>query len=397
MDKYGFIKKNGIYIFFSGFFLIMYLVYDDPQESIFIIISLIALIKSSKNASTQTTFTLFSVFVVFIALAYIVVNIFLLTQRYNMELNNINPLRKLEKTAVLVVYEGEPERYNLSKCLTNIKCNKDISEKILTPFLLNKNKNNYKKIGKSDYKKNTDEMKNELQQVLDENYKVYVSYMNDSKYIEECLIDIVNDGYHNVIVVPMVLTDGHTLQIIKARIEKMKLFNLNINIKYVEPLWNNNAIAAAYTKTIEKYINKNGLTDIGILLIGEGEKGYNRGNHIGSAKENLMLRNKIKSYLISDLDIEENKIKTAWFNYIQPNYIDTIDNLLEYGVGNILIVYVKPSATNIDNSTIALKTKSSIDFPEGVKVRVLDGFLKDSSIINEIKNMVEFTNLQKWE
>ena len=240
-------------------------------------------------------------------------------------------------------------------------------------------------------------MKNELQQLLDENYKVYISYMNDSKYIEECLIDIVNDGYHNVIVVPMVLTDGHTLEILKARIEKMKLFNLNINIKYVEPLWNNNTISVSYVKTIEKYINRNKLTDIGVVLVGEGEKGYNRGSHIKSAKENLMLRNKIKSYLISDLGMEEYKIKTAWFNFIEPNYSDTVNNLLEYSVGNILIVYVNPSASNIDNSIIARKIKSSVEFPEGVKARVLDGFLKDSSITNEIKNMVEFVNLQKCE
>ena len=397
MDKSEFIKKKGMYIFVFGFFFIMFLVYEDPQESIFIIISLIALIKALKNALTQPVSTIVTVFVVLIAVSYIVTCMFLLTQRYNMELNNINPLRKLEKTAVLVVYEGEPERYSLSKSLTNIKYNGDIREKILTPFLLNKNKNNYKRIGKSDYKKNTIIFKNELQQMLGENFKVYLSYMKDSKYIEECLIDIVNDGYHNVIVVPIVLTDGHTLEILKARIEKMKLFNLNINIKYVEPLWNNNEVALAYTKIIEKYINKNKLTDIGVVLVGEGEKGYERGSHIKSAKENLMLRNKIKSYLINDLGLEERKIKTAWFNYIEPNYTEAVNDLLEYGVGNIIVVYVKPSVSNIDNNTIARKIKSNVEFPEAVKARVLDGFLKDKNIINEIKNMVEFANMKKWE
>jgi len=397
MDKKEFIKKNGLYIFAFGFFVFMFLVFEDPQESILLVLSAFMLFKLIKDTLEQPFLMILGTLIIFLLLSYIASNLFLLTQSYNMDLENISPVKKLEGTAVLLVYEGEAEKYDLKKSLANIKYNCESNEKLLTPFLLYKDKSNYKNIGRSNFKKNTIDVRDELQQVLDENYKVYVSYLRDSRYVEECLIDIVNDGYYNVIVVPMLLTNGHTMEVLKTRVEMMKLFNLNINLKYIDPLWNNNAITLAYIKLIEEYVNKNELEDIGILLIGEGEKGYNRGNHIESAKGNLMIRNKIKSYLISDLGISEHRIKTAWFNYIEPNYTDTVRDLLEYGVGNIIIVYVKPSVTNIENNTIIREIKSEVELPEGVKVRALDGFLKDTNTINELKSIVEYANMQSWE
>ena len=110
-----------------------------------------------------------------------------------------------------------------------------------------------------------------------------------------------------------------------------------------------------------------------------------------------MFRNRIKSKLGSASNINEHKIKTGWFNYIDPDYEDSLKSLLDYSVGEIIIIYTKPSVTNIENTIMSKKIISRVDIPEGVKVTIINGFLDDLLFVNELKNRIEFTNLQKWE
>ncbi|MBS4535424.1 hypothetical protein GOQ29_07300 [Clostridium sp. D2Q-14] len=42
------------------------------------------------------------------------------------------------------------------------------------------------------------------------------------------------------------------------------------------------------------------------------------------------------------------------------------------------------------------KIKKEIEFPDGVKCKVLDGFLMDNNIINEIINRIECVDIQNW-
>lgn len=397
MKKLIFFDRNSIYIFLFVFFSALYLVFDEPKESIFLILSIsiiIIIIKDREKILTVTPFYyLISVFV----LSYLISILFISTRGYSMNLWTTGRNKEVEGKAVLLVYEGEPEMYSFQKSITNINKNGTIKSKIFSPFVLYEYKRYYQGLGKSDYKKNTMEVGAELQTFLSEGFKVYLSYLYDTTYVEEALINIVNDGYKDVIIAPVFLTDGQNLSILKSRIEKMKLFKLNINVKYIEPLWNSEAIASSYESIIEQHINKDNIGSTGLILVGEGQIGYEKDKNLKAAREDSMFRNRIKSKLLNYLSINEHKIKGGWFKYIEPNYIDSLKTLLDYSIGEIIIIYTKPSVTNIENIIISRSVASKIDIPEGVKVIIVDGFLHDLLFINEIKNRIEFTNLQKWE
>ena len=193
------------------------------------------------------------------------------------------------------------------------------------------------------------------------------------------------------------LVDGHTSSVLKSRVEKMKLFNLNIDVKYIEPLWDSESLVNSYETIIRRRLNENNLGNTGILLIGEGQVGYNKNNFLNAVREDSMFRNRIRTKLIDGLGINEHKIKSGWFKYIEPNYLDAFSDLLDYNLGEIIVVYTKPSVTNIEIATIYKKITSKQDIPEGIKVTIIDGFLDDLLFIYELKNRIEFTNLQKWD
>lgn len=397
MKKYNFLNKSLCYIFFLVFFGLLYFVYEEPKESVFLVLSSITATLIIRNRDRLLSNKKFITILIYIILSYIISIAFIFSRGYKMELY-LNGLEQKNKgKAVMLVYEGEAEKYNLKKSIANIKEDRNLKDIILSPFILWSKKRYYNELGKSDYKENTLKVKNQLQDLLSDEFKVYLSYIYDTTYVEEALIQIVNDGYRDVIICPVILSDGQNLSILKSRIEKMKLFKLNITVKYTESLWDSETIENSYEELISQHIDDDNPGNTGIVLVGEGQRGYRKNKYLKGLKEDSMFRNRIKTKLAESYHLNENKIKTGWFNYIEPNYMDSINTILEYNLGKVLIIYTKPSVTNIENIIITQKIRSRPDIPEGVKVLIIDGFLKDSKFINELKNRIEFTNLQKWE
>ncbi len=397
MKKLNFFNISFVYIFLFVFFSILFLISDEPKESIFLILSTSILLIIIKDKDKILKGKPFYYLIIIFVFSYLAGTILISTRGYSMNLLTTGRSKDAQGKAVLLVYEGEPSMYSFEKSIRNINKNGSIKSKLFSPFILYENKRYYQRIGKSDYKKNTREVKTELQFFLSDSFKVYLSYLYDTVYVEEALINIANDGYKDVIIVPVFLTDGQTLNTLKSRVEKMKLFKLNINVKYIEPLWNSETIVNSYEDIVKKRLNKDNLGNTGIILVGEGQSGYRKDQNLNAAREDSMFRNRIRTKLIDNLGINEHKIKTGWFKYIEPNYMDAFEDLLDYNVGDIIILYTKPSVTNIEIAAIYKKIASRNDIPEGIRVTIIDGFLNDLFFINELKNRIEFTNLQKWE
>lgn len=397
MKKLIVFNKSTVYIFLLVFFSILCLIYDEPKESLFLTLSiaiLIIIVKDREKIFKECT--LYNI-VFSLILSYFVAVLFISTRGYSMNLSVIGKNKESDGKAVLLVYEGEAEMYSPEKEITNIYKNGTLESKIFSPFILFENKRQYYKVGKSNYKRNTLKVAKELETFLSEEFEVYISYLYDTDYVEEVLVKIANDGYKNVIIVPIFLTDGQNSKILKTRVEKMKLYNLNINVKYIDPLWNSESITSIYESIIIKNINLENVGSTGVILVGEGQVGYKKDKNLKALREDIMYRNRIKSKLLNELDLYEHKIKLGWFKYAEPNYIDSLKNLLDYSVSEIIVIYTKPSVTSIENAIISSNIKLKIDIPEGIKIVIIDGFLDDPLFIYELKNRIEFTNLQKWK
>ncbi|AFS78301.1 hypothetical protein Curi_c12900 [Gottschalkia acidurici 9a] len=134
MGRINSFKKELIYYFFICFFGILYLSYEEPKESIFLIISFYSIFKivnreEYKIKKAEVTRHLILKLGVLI-FGYIIAIIFLFSKSYKINLNTTNNSAVKEEKAVLLVYQGENEKYNMKSELANIKLNKSMLEKI---------------------------------------------------------------------------------------------------------------------------------------------------------------------------------------------------------------------------------------------------------------------------
>ena len=375
-------------------FVSAYLIYEEPRESLSLVLSVYFILKilNRKKENDDYYRSLKKDKIIFyrflaIALSYVLVQVFISFNMQEIDLNIEQNYIDREEKAILLVYEGEAEKYNLNTQTRNISLNGSIFKKINKILALNDSKRFYNKIGKSDYRKKVGLVKDKLSKVIDkEKYTTYVGYLNDSKHVKETLVEIVNDGHREVIVVPIFIKNDKYYKAIKKTIDEMQLFNKEVSIKYTESFGISEGLVEGYMEKIDSEINEVNLSSTGIILIGSGEE---------PLEEELLFRGKVEEYLHKFLKIENNKIKKAWFSNTKPGYLDEIKDLLELGVSDIIIIYTEPGLTNRDNHEIYRNISKNISFPEGVKTKIIDGFLTEDKLIEEIKKQIEILEIIK--
>lgn len=397
MINLRFSKRFLIDIFILIFSLVFFLVYEGVAEKVFFVLFIYGCIRVYKGRSSIKEPKDIALVFMFAFIVYILSTIVLFTQSYRMHLPDPSPHVKREETAVLLVYEGESERYSVSKELQNLRKDRSLNNIVFAPFKLNQTKRDYNHIGRSIYRENTIVVQENLQNTLGNDYKVYIGYLKDSNYVEEVLIDIVNDGYHKVIIVPVFLTDGSSYDNLRKRVLEMRLINFKVSIKFTEALWNNEVVVQSYVNNITNFAKAERAVNTGVVLIGEGERKYKKGQYISGVKEDTTFRIRLKSSLVNQIGLQESKIRLAWYNDLEPSYIGELRSILERGASEIFCVLIKAAPTDIENNRITREIKKRLDIPKVVEVKVIDGFLKDNSIIQELKNRVEFTNMQSWK
>lgn len=388
------LNKSLFYIIIFIFFGVLFFVYDNTLENIFLLLSFIGFINILEQRKIYRSKKNIFLLIGIVLITYILSIAFLFTQRYDIKVGSLNTYRQNEEKAVLLVVEGESPVYIPSKAITNILLNESFLSKISMPYQLYNIKKNYHMIGKSDYKSNVQKLVEKLKEELPEEYYVNIAYLKDTEYVEEKIFNLVTKGYYKIIIVPIIVSEGSEFARLKKRIEKLRLYNYNIQIRWTEPLWNSEYLAISYINKISKNVDVKKIKDTGIVLIGQGES--DESNLTKSIQQQIMFSKKVKTYLVEELGLDESKIKIAWFKKLKPGYVQAVDEVLEYGVGEVLCIYLKLTTTNIDNNIIVNKLKRKIDLPEGIKIKVIDGFCNDDNIIKELKNRIRFADMKVW-
>jgi len=304
-------------------------------------------------------------------------------------INNAN-----NETAVLLVYSGEDPMYSTKNQITRLLLLKNKKNILLYPFELYKNKLLYNKIGKSQYKNKTKEFHEKLYNEIEDTYKLYMGYLYNDKYLEKEILNIVKEGYQKIIVVPMFLDDNYNMLNLKKRIEDLKLYNYGVEYKYIDTFWKSESLVDSYIQKIKlnfKNINKLGINLVGIdkAIIDEDKN--------ESIKQNILFRDKIKEKLIKELNIDPSLIKLSWYNDLSPDFISKNMELFEYGISELIIVPVNIESSDLIEYDIYENSLKTSELPEGVKLKVIDGFVNDNNMVKDIIKKIEYIDIQKWK
>lgn len=389
MTKIDSLKKELICLALSGAFINLYYIYKEPRESLSLILAVyfaFKILNKEKNIDKDTRkIKYFALKIITLVITYFLVQILLYANMTKLDLNIEKSYIKKDKKAVLLVYQGEDRHFNLRNQTRNIYKYGTTLEKIKTSFILKEYKRSYYQIGKSDYRKNVHLVKNKLANIMDrEKYDIYLGFLEDRPYIEETMKEIISSGYSEVIVVPISIKNDKYSYKVKANIDKMNLLNEEVTLKYIDGFEEGERLVNCYMKKINDEVDQKNKNSTGIILIGSGDN--------PTDEENLF-RNKLKEYLHKLSNLEANKIKKAWFKAGSSNYISEINDLLQLGVSDIILIYAEPGVTNIENNDIYKRVNRKVSFPEGVKTKIIDGFLIEDELIEEIKEKIELEEL----
>ncbi|NBI06769.1 hypothetical protein [Senegalia massiliensis] len=304
-------------------------------------------------------------------------------------INNAN-----NKVAVILVYSGEDSMYSTTNQITRLLLLNNKKDILFYPIKLYENKLLYNKIGKSQYKNKTKEFYHKLSNEIEDTYKVYMGYLYDDKYLEKEILNIVKEGYQKIIVVPMFLDDNYNVLNLKKRMEDFKLYNYGIEYKYIDTLWKSESLVDSYIQKIKlnfKNINKSGINLVGI------DKDIIDEDKSESIKQNILFRNKIKEKLITEFNIDPSLIKLSWYNDLSPDFISKNMELFEYGISELIIIPVNVESSDLIKYDIYHNSIKTSELPEGVKVKVIDGFVNDNNMVKDIIKKIEYIDMQKWK
>lgn len=236
-------------------------------------------------------------------------------------------------TLVLLVSEGEDSRFNLKERATQIYYEKGYKSLLTGVKDLYNYKNYYNKLGSSNFKLDTEEIAQKLRYNLGDGYDVINTYMYSSPYFEKTMEEIVYQGYKNIIVCPLFMTEGRDYEIFKSRYEKLNLASHNlVGIEILEPFYKSNNLANLYKNEILNNV-KTLENDAGILLVGL----HNKNN----LEQDILFREKIKTYIENEtqdknIDIQ---IKLPLLENNKNDIIKSGEELLEYGIDTLYVVF----------------------------------------------------------
>ncbi|WP_231701892.1 ferrochelatase [Crassaminicella thermophila] len=174
-------------------------------------------------------------------------------------------ISKNENTAVLLLFDGEPERYDLPVLLKNMHTNDNLKNRIYIPFRLYQYKRAYEHIGISRYNDISKNLREKLLKHLDEGYDVYVAYLNNKPYYKEIIYEkIIKENYSKVIVAPIFLTESKAYKRAVYDLEMENLYASNGMLKFMSPLWDSEKTAKSIVKQVCKINSKK--NEVGIVF-----------------------------------------------------------------------------------------------------------------------------------
>ena len=317
-------------------------------------------------------------------ISFIGVNIFITFGFRNyISFKDIQPGIEKEETLVLLVSEGEDKSYNLKERATEIFYKEGYKTLINGTIKLHNYKNYYTKIGSSDFKVESEEIVTKLNYQLDDNYVIEHTYLYSQPYFENTMADIVSEGYKNIIICPLFMTEGRDYEIFKERYEELNLISYNLtNVQILDSFYKSSNLALTYKNDILNKV-KESQSGAGVLLIGLQEK--------NNLEQDVLFRDKVKQYIEhekKDIDIQ---IKLPFLENNKKDIIKSAEELLEYGIDTLYVVLPTSIIDNMYTKSLVESLFNNLDMGE-TKFYYVDPHKKIDAVVDELFTRISLMN-----
>jgi len=304
-------------------------------------------------------------------------------------------VQKKENTAVLLLFEGEPDTYDLPLFLKNISQTNNFIDKIQAPFQLYQYKKAYEKMGGSRYTDISRETGNSLSEHLNYGYDVFWGYISNKPYYDEVFKQkILKANYQKIIIAPIDIKEPFNYQKIIQVVERESAAFPDAAFKIMPPLWDGFTAASLVEKvyTLNHSVEP---SETGVILLNSMKPEDFSKPHSDPFVQGQSFMKELKSVFVAN-GFEGRKIKFAALHSFKKEILQKTEELQQYGVKKIYVISAMNMEEKIDIQYKIEKFMKKLKRSKGIEMEHIKGWGFEEAFVEELEYQIRMMNVGTW-
>jgi protoheme ferro-lyase len=302
----------------------------------------------------------------------------------------------LGHTAVIVLAHGEPETYDPSAWIKQIK---EFDEQKIAfipypfrPFFFHALREKYLMAGKSGHNfeclQIMRQMEAEYRKKGDLKTKFYISYLENEPHPDTAVIQALNEGASNIIICNIFVTiSSHTQEAINM-IKPLNPKDYCVTVSYSKPLYDSKTLQQRYVDAVNANTKNSDKKSVGVILVGHGQplewdkEFYTQTQQETSFRKDILNKLELEGYSSQNL-------KLAWMEFRDPKPKAAVMELIQNGSKEIFYFSTIIGSESIHAKYDVPDLIHKIRVPNTVRIQQLTAFEDQSGIVKALMERIE--------
>jgi sirohydrochlorin ferrochelatase len=246
------------------------------------------------------------------------------------------------RAAVILYAPGETPEYDTRSAARRLELADDphdVPPLLLRPFYMRDIRTKYSLAGQSPFRESHIELAGKVQSRLSSHFVVTPAFYSDTPSLADVLSRAVEDGYRDIVVAHVRVTDPPDPVLAGDTLEGINLDRYGIRLRHTEPLWDSQLLPQIYVRRLLEAIpteSPDG-AEAGLLLVGRGHFQGGESSVARFTQESNFLR-RMRDAAVR-VGFSETRIAIGWLRHA-PNAADALQSLVNTGCR---VVYCAPA------------------------------------------------------
>jgi protoheme ferro-lyase len=248
------------------------------------------------------------------------------------------------RTAVVVLAEGEPEKYDPS-LLTAAFSDLEATDVPVPPeaarmFVYLSEKTRYASVGGSPARaaaRTIADVVGARLAVTRSDIDVRSAWLDPPERLDHVVATAAGEGYRRIAVVPFGIADSLYLDRAKRSVDDLGLAAKDVRVAYSAPLWSRTGVARAVADTVLASIAPADRATTGVVLVGHGQPWqWDREYPAGSEHETYFAQ-RVRALLV-EAGFGPELVRIGWLDWQDPGVSEAVRHLVAFGCKRVVVV-----------------------------------------------------------
>lgn len=290
--------------------------------------------------------------------------------------------KEMDNTAVVLITDGEPVRYEMDRILKNIYKDESLFYKVFAPLKAFNHRSAYEYLGTSKYEQISTAIKNKLNYRLSMDYDVLLYHYYDEPYISDD-IDRLSRNYEKIILAPISMGNTHEYDELEALIN-MRLINNNSTITKIPFLWQSKKLMRSMYFEIAKEIPTARAHVSGVVMLMAEDLGL---------YEQTIFASELTQRLVN-YGIDKKAILPIVYKPNGKTLRSALSLMADKELYDVVVVNISSLENNILERETAEKVVMQYEKNRRMNIKYISGWGISNELMDEIEYEIRINNLK---